>query len=122
MDLKRGENGLYCKRTAFTYSLAGQNPMDLNTIYEKKFKIAGAENEAVTYLVDLTIMFEFATSAQLKALIRRVDSVQSNQEYIYNPLGCLYDHSCVESEKIGKNEININVILNNGDYELILFD
>jgi hypothetical protein len=40
MELKKGENGLYCSRTAFTYSLVGQNPNDLNTIYEKKFKVA----------------------------------------------------------------------------------
>jgi hypothetical protein len=73
MELKKGENGLYCSRTAFTYSLVGPNPNDLNTIYVKKFKVAGAQNEAVTYLVDLTIGFDFASSAQLKALIRRID-------------------------------------------------
>lgn len=43
------------------------------TLFTKKFKVAGAQNEAVTYLVDLTIGFDFASSAQLKALIRRID-------------------------------------------------
>jgi hypothetical protein len=42
MELKKGENGLYCTRKTFTYNLAGENPQDLNTIYEKKFKIDGA--------------------------------------------------------------------------------
>jgi hypothetical protein len=55
-------------------------------------------------------------------LIRRVDPANRDSEYIYDPLSCLYDHSCVESSQIGKNELNINVILTAGEYELIIFD
>jgi hypothetical protein len=35
----------------------------LNVIFEKSFTIGGAEHEAVTYLFDLTLGFDFATSA-----------------------------------------------------------
>jgi len=55
-------------------------------------------------------------------LIRRVDAGSQNQEYVYNPLACLYDHSCVESEQLGKNELSIDVILPQGTYEVIIFD
>lgn len=70
-DLTRGESGLYCPRAAFSYSLAGEAPQELNVIYEKTFTITGAEHEAVTYLFDLTLGFDFATSAQLKAVLQR---------------------------------------------------
>jgi len=63
LDLKQGESGLYCPRVAFRYPLAGQSPQDLNTIFEKKFSILGAENESVTFLFDLTLGFDFASSA-----------------------------------------------------------
>mgnify|MGYP000462169904 CR=1 FL=1 len=41
---------------------------------------------------------------------------------MYDPLQCLLDHSCVESEQIGKNEVGIDVILTNGEYKLIILD
>lgn len=122
IDLQRGENGLYCQREHYHYSLAGESPQDLNTIYEKRFKVAGSQNEPLTVLFDLTLSFDFATSAQIKALIRRVDPGHGDTEYIYDPLSCLYDHSCIESSQIGKNELNIDVILTSGEYELIIFD
>ena len=58
----------------------------------------------------------------MKALIRRVDPGTGNTEYIYDPLSCLYDHQCIESSQIGKNELNIDVILTSGEYEIIIFD
>lgn len=122
-DFSHGENGVYCNRNAFTYSLSGQSSNDLNTIFEKKFTIVGAQKEPVTYLFDLTIGYDFLSSAQIKALIRRVDPGAAGKvEYVYNPLACLYDHSCVESEQLGKNELSIDVILPQGTYELIIFD
>lgn len=42
VDLERGENGLYCQKEHYHYSLVGESPQDLNTIFEKKFKVAGA--------------------------------------------------------------------------------
>ena len=57
----------------------------------------------------------------MKALLRRVDG-GDNQEYVYNPLACLYDHSCVETEQLGKNELSLSVILPQGTYEIIVFD
>lgn len=62
-DLTHGESGLYCPRSAFSYSLAGEAAQELNVIYERSFTVAGAEHEAVTYLFDLTLGFDFATSA-----------------------------------------------------------
>lgn len=73
-------------------------------------------------LFDMTLTFEFAVTAQIKALIRRLDPGHSEAEYIYDPLACLYDHSCIEASQIGKNELNIDVILTSGEYELIIFD
>jgi hypothetical protein len=70
----------------------------------------------------LTLGFDFATSAQLKAVLRRVDAGAESAEFVYDPLACLYDHSCIESEQIGKNELNIDVILTSGDYQLTIFD
>lgn len=66
-------------------------------MWTKEFTVVGAEKEAVTYLFDLNIGFDFATTAQLKAVLQRVDPAH-NGEFIYEPLRCLYDHSCVESE------------------------
>lgn len=43
-------------------------------------------------------------------------------EFVHDPLKCLYDHSCVVSQAVGKNEIGIAAILTTGDYELVLFD
>lgn len=121
-DVERGENGLYCGRQSYSYSLAGESAQDLNTIFEKKFTVAGAAKEGLTVLFDLTLAFDFAASAQLKALIRRVDPGHVDAEYVYDPLSCLYEHSCVESVQSGKNELNINAILTSGAYELIIFD
>lgn len=73
------------------------------------------------YLLDVTIGYDFVSSAQLKALVRRVNTGEI-YEYSYNPLKCLYDHSCFEAEQLSKNELNINVILTVGTYELIIFD
>jgi hypothetical protein len=91
-------------------------------IFEKRFTIAGAEKEAVTYLFDLTLGFDFATSAQLTAVLERVDAKNAHRDFVYNPLACLFDHSCVESEQVGKNEVGIDVILTAGDYKLSIFD
>lgn len=55
-------------------------------------------------------------------MLRRVDISADKSEYVYDPLGCLYDHTCVETELVGKNELGIDVILTSGDYELIVFD
>jgi hypothetical protein len=97
VDLERGENGLYCSRERYHYSLPGSSAQELNTIFEKKFKVAGAAKEPLTILFDLTLAFDFATSAQLKVLLRRLDPGHGGAEYIYDPLACLYDHTCVES-------------------------
>ena len=70
--------------------------------------INGAKGEPVTYLFDLTLGFDFATAAQLVAVLRRVDS---KQDFTSDPLDCLFDHSCVMSEQASKNEQSINVIL-----------
>jgi hypothetical protein len=70
----------------------------------------------------LTLGFDFATSAQLKAVVRRIDKENENEDYVYDPLTCLYDHSCIESELVGKNELNIDAILTSGDYELLIYD
>ena len=61
--LDRGEAGVYCTRQTYRYSLAGQAPQELNVVYQKSFSIVGAAQEAVTYLFDLTLGFDFATSA-----------------------------------------------------------
>jgi len=121
-ELKDGERGLYCTRNTFTYSLVGQSSQELSQVFAKAFTIAGAKDEAVTYLFDLTLGFDFATSAQLKAVLRRIDAGAEREEYVYDPLACLYDHSCIESELVGKNELNIDVILTSGDYELLIYD
>jgi hypothetical protein len=76
----------------------------------------------VTYLFDFTLGFDFATSAQLKAVLQRVDAAAGEHEFDYDPLSCLLDHSCVESEQAGKNEVNIEVILTTGNYKLTIFD
>jgi hypothetical protein len=81
----------------------------------------GAEKEAVTYLFDLTLGYEFSTAAQLKAVLRRQDPA-SDGGFSYDRLKCLYDHSCIESEMLGKNEISLAAILTAGDYELLIFD
>lgn len=59
--------------------------------------------EPLTILFDLTVGFDFATSAQIKLLIRRLDPGHGGAEYVYDPLACLYDHTCVESSAVGKN-------------------
>ena len=119
MDKIKGERGLYCSRLEYNYNLESTN--QLTTVLEKRFEVVGAENEAVTYLFDLTLGFDFVTTGQLKALVRRVDHGDSS-EYSYDPLKCLYDHSCFEAELIAKNQLSINVILTTGKYELIVFD
>lgn len=81
----------------------------------------GAGGDSVLYLLDMTVGYDFVTSAELHALVRRVNPGEIH-EYSYDPLSCLYDHSCVEAELISKNELNINVILTVGTYELIIFD
>jgi hypothetical protein len=120
--LEHGEAGLYCPRSAFSYSLAGEAPQELNVLYQKSFSIGGAESQAVTYLFDFTLGFDFATSAQLKAVLQRVDAAAGEHEFDYDPLSCLLDHSCVESEQASKNEVNIEVILTAGNYKLTIFD
>jgi hypothetical protein len=121
-ELKDGERGLYCTRNTFTYSLVGQSSRELSQVFAKTFTIAGAKDEAVTYLFDLTLGFDFATSAQLKVVLRRIDAAADREAFDYDPLACLYDHSCIESELVGKNELNIDVILTSGDYELLIYD
>lgn len=48
--------------------------------------------------------------------------MQSDKVFTYDPLQCLYDHTCVETEIIGKNEIGIDVVLTQGRYQLTIFD
>jgi len=91
-------------------------------VFKQTFEVVGAAHESVTYLFDLTLGFEFSTSAQMKAILRRIDYEADEHEFDYNPLACLYDHACYETELIGKNEINLFVILTPGDYQLIIFD
>jgi hypothetical protein len=50
-----------------------------------------------------------------------IDSLRIVGEYDHEPLMCLYDHSCYEAELIAKNELNLNVILTAGKYELHIF-
>ena len=64
----RGEVGLYCQRHTYTYHIGGA-PTETNLVYTRQFSVVGAEKEAVTYLFDLTIGFEFAMAAQLKAVL-----------------------------------------------------
>ena len=120
-SLERGESGLYCDRRTFSYRPQDSNSEELVVVYQKQFSVVGAEKEAVTYLFDLTLGFEFAAAAQLKALLRRADP-QSDGEFRHDPLRCLYDHHCIESEMLAKNEISIAAILTSGDYELIIYD
>ena len=70
----------------------------------------------------MTLGFDFATSAQLKAVLKRVDAEADAEDFKHDPLACLYDHSCIESELVGKDELNIDVILTTGDYQLTIFD
>ena len=70
----------------------------------------------------MTIGFDFSSAAQLKAVLMRVEDGGAQDFKNYDALKCLWDHSCVESEMIGKNEIGIAAILTNGNYELIIFD
>jgi hypothetical protein len=120
IDKIKGDVGLYCSRLDYTYPMNGFN-QQLNTIYQKQFSVQGAGGDSVLYLLDLTLGYDFISSAQLKALVRRVNPGEI-YEYTYNPLKCLYDHSCFEAELLSKNELNINVILTVGTYELIIFD
>jgi hypothetical protein len=53
--------------------------------------------------------------------LRRADA-KSDGEFRHEPLKCLYDHHCIESEMLGKNEISLAAILTAGDYELVIFD
>ena len=92
----RGEVGLYCQRHTYTYHIGGA-PSETNLVYTRQFSVVGAEKEAVTYLFDLTIGFEFAMAAQLKAVLQRTD-IKNAGSFVFDPLQCLYDHSCVESD------------------------
>jgi hypothetical protein len=97
-DERNGENGLYCMRQAYRYNLAGESSNDLNEIYKETFTIEGTKGEPITYLFDLTLGFDFASSAQLKAVLRRVDPHIHEPSFIKDPLSCLFDHTCVQSE------------------------
>ena len=55
-------------------------------------------------------------------MLRRVEAGVDEHEFVYDPLACLYDHSCIESDQVSKNELNIDVILTTGDYQLTIFD
>jgi hypothetical protein len=61
--LERGESGLYCDRRAFSYKPHDGNADELLVVYQKSFSVVGAEKEAVTYLFDLTLGFEFPAAA-----------------------------------------------------------
>jgi len=78
--------------------MAGESPQELNTILSEKFTILGAMTEPVTYLFDLTLGFDFASSAQLKAVLRRIDIGTDETNFEYDPMACLMDHTCVETE------------------------
>jgi hypothetical protein len=100
-DIHKGEDAVYCNRLEYTYSLQGSG--EVITIMEEKFTVKGAQDEAVTYLFDLNLDYEFAFASQIKALVRRMDVGGAAGYYRYDPLRCLLDHHCVEAEMIGKN-------------------
>lgn len=120
-SLEQGERGLYCTKSTFFYKPNSYQTKELEVVYSKKFEVVGAKKQPTTYLFDLTIGVEFAFAAQLKAVLKRVDSYET-AAFSFDPLVCLYNHSCVVSDSIGKNEISISVILTPGSYELVLFD
>lgn len=74
----------------------------------------------MTYLFDMNIDYEFFASSHLTALVRRMDVAQAG-DYNYDPMRCLLDHHCAEAEIVGKNQLNLDVILTTGEYELIIF-
>lgn len=51
-----------------------------------------------------------------------MDAGAETKKFTYDPLVCLYDHQCVVSELVGKNEVGIDVILTQGQYKLTIFD
>ena len=55
-------------------------------------------------------------------MLQRKPKAEANREFLYEPLACLYDHSCVVSEQLSKNEIGLAVILTSGEYELTIYD
>jgi len=55
-------------------------------------------------------------------MLQRMDGEHAERKFVYDPLTCLYDHTCVVSELVGKNEIGIDVILTQGHYKLTIFD
>jgi len=63
VDLKRGENGLYCSKKTFTYEVGSLGSGELVEVFSHEFEIVGAGNEAVTYLFDVNLGFDFATAA-----------------------------------------------------------
>jgi hypothetical protein len=63
MSLETGEAGLYCPRRTYTYKTDQYHQSELNTVFTKEFSVIGAQNEAVTYLFDMTLGFDFASSA-----------------------------------------------------------
>jgi hypothetical protein len=70
--MRGGEKGLYCTRQSYSYPVSSSK-QELEVIFDKKFSIVGVEHQAVTYLFDLTLGYDFASSAQLKAILRRID-------------------------------------------------
>jgi hypothetical protein len=61
-DAHKGEVGLYCTRLEYTYDATNARS-GINTIYEKKFEVLGAQGETVVYLFDLNLGYEFPVSA-----------------------------------------------------------
>ena len=61
-DAHKGETGLYCSRLEYVYDTTSGR-QGVNTIYEKKFEVVGAQGETVVYLFDMNLGFEFPMSA-----------------------------------------------------------
>jgi hypothetical protein len=55
-------------------------------------------------------------------VLQRQNAAAEQHDFVYDPLACLLDHSCVESEQVAKNEVGLDVILTSGDYKLIIID
>lgn len=57
---------MYCNKKTYSYRPQGElgsSSEELVVVYHRAFTVSGVETEAVTYLFDLTIGFEFAFAA-----------------------------------------------------------
>ena len=67
-----------------------ENGLALKTIAEYPFRVSGTDGEPITQLFKMTIGAEFSVAAGLRAILRRVDGVLSEQENLH-PFYCLLD-------------------------------